>query len=277
MNVRIVLSMIVGLTMVGAAFLLAKRPENIVISAQNSPPTPIRQFIPVRDTDGNNIPDWQESFAEGTIMFSEQPQSTTTLSGQLVSSVANQLVAGGRPTNQILADLGKQLAETNLDPQYTQDDITVSGDTSVEALRNYGNRVAAIAFLEYPLPNGVPSEVDILNKAFLYNDPKYLEELDFIVTSYEDMRDAMLKTTVPATLVREHLSLINVYNALAIDIKAFRHLFEDSLTATLRFRRYPADADALYLAISNLYLKLHESGVQWEKGDTTSRFIQIEI
>ena len=91
------------------------------------------------------------------------------------------------------------------------------------------------------------------------------------------MTAAMLSTPVPSSLIREHLSLINVYQALAVDIKSFRNVLTDALPAMVRLRRYPSDAGALYTAISNLYLKLNEVGIQWSESDTASRFISIEI
>src|SRR5690606_29771417 len=106
----------------------------------------------------------------------------------------------------------------------------------------------------------------------LRNDPDVLNQLDPIITSYENMIESMLKAPVPSTLVKEHLSLINVYQALVNDIKAFQKVFEDALPTMLRFRRYQADAEALYLAISGVYTALDKHGVTWTDADVASKF-----
>lgn len=249
----------------------------VLPTSQNISTQPTRTFIPVSDKDNDGIPDWQDSLNISTI-YLNQEASTTTLTK--TASLAAELASLSLPGNDLdnksaLEDLSARLAAESVDKQYTSQDIRKSNDNSQEALRRYGNRVAEITF-EYAPPKGTENEMTILNRALSMNDTKIIEKLKPIIASYEGMVSAMLVTDVPSTLVKEHLSLINVYTAILNDLRAFENVFVDALPAMTRLRRYQADTEALYLAVSNLYLKLDKAGIKWTNTDTASRFIKIE-
>lgn len=277
-DLRIVLAFLVGGILVTGAFWL--RPElnqNLTASAVSANPDSSRNFIQVKDSDKNGIPDWQEPFAIETINLDDlDGADTTTLTGQLVSTLADYLAMGYSTAEEALSLVGSELLSQNVDIQYTEEDINVIGDNSDVALRAYGNKVAEIA-ISYPLPAGTKDEMTILKNSFIYENEEELKSLEPIANAYEGMRNDMLKINVPSSMVREHLSLVNVYSALAIDIRAFRNLHTDALATTLRYRRYPADAAALQAAISNLYLKLHENGIQWDDTDAVSSFVEVNL
>lgn len=279
-NLRTVLAFVFGGVLLTGAFLL--KPDRSITPAEgtSAEPTALRNFIPVQDSDNNGIPDWQEPFAADTINLSDLNKttgvSTTTMTGQLVSSLADYLAGGDNDPADVLSLIGSELMTSAVDTQYSDTDIHIIDDNSPAALRAYGNQVALIAN-SYPLPANTKNELVILNDSFRDNDPETLKALDPIIASYEGMRDDMLELRVPSSLKREHLSLTNVYNALLIDIRGFRYVYEDALTSTLRFRRYPADREALQAAISNLYLKLHQSGIQWSDEDPASNFVEVRL
>lgn len=276
-NLRTILALVFGAALVAGAFLL--RPEmnaGIGNSIENGSLT-VREFIPVKDSDRNGIPDWQEIFAVSTINLEDLTSTgSTTYTGHLITSLADYLSEEGSSASEALSLIGMELAAASTDTQYTNADIIVSEDNSETALRSYGNAVAAIA-LGYPLPPGTKNELAIMEEYSMNDDPEVLSGLDPIIETYSAMRNDMLELPVPSSMVREHLSLTNVYNALFVDITAFSRIEEDALPTTLRYKRYPADAAALKKAISNLYLKLHQNGIQWSDEDTASRFIEINL
>lgn len=253
------------------------KPEVKQVS-QNVSEQTTRTFIAVDDTDEDGLPDWQNTLNISTIYLDEETSATTTLTK--TASLAAELAALSLPGNNLdnnsaLEDLSARLAAEGVDKQYTRADIRISNNNDAESLRRYGNRVAAITF-EYAPPKGTENEMVILNRAMSMNDAKLIEKLKPITSSYEGMVSAMMVTEVPSTLVKEHLSLINVYTAILNDLRAFENVFVDALPAMTRLSRYQADTEALYLAISNLYLKLDKAGIKWTDADTTSRFIKIE-
>lgn len=276
-NLRTVLAFVFGAALVAGAFLLRPEMDARVGSNNEGDSLTVREFIPVKDSDRNGIPDWQEIFAVSTINLEDLTNTgSTTYTGNLITSLADYLSEEGSSASEALSLIGMELAAASTDSQYTATDIVVSQDNSESALRSYGNEVAAIA-LGYPLPPGTKNELAIMEAYSMQDDPAVLKELDPIIKVYASMRDDMLKLPVPSSMTKEHLSLINVYNALFVDITAFRRIEEDALPTTLRYKRYPADAAALKKAISNLYLKLHQNGIQWSDEDTASRFVEINL
>ncbi len=284
-NPRIVAASAIGLIMVVGAFALS---QGQALVAENQPAqlTKVRQFIAVNDSDNNRVPDWQEPFATSQVDLGDASNTAAYElegeTGKFIATLAGGFVQAKAATDQIFSPL-ELLKSTNetlraelLDLQYTEADITVTDDNSEAALRRYGNKVAEIAMQNSASPES-KDEMTILYDALKKGEDDVLVELDPTIRAYEDMTAAMLSTPVPSSLIREHLSLINVYQALAVDIKSFRNVLTDALPAMVRLRRYPSDAGALYTAISNLYLKLNEVGIQWSESDTASRFISIEI
>lgn len=276
MNWRIGLAFLLGVVLVSVAFVISRNRTEFTNSIDGQPDNlPIRSFIAVTDQDKDSIPDWQNSFDISTINLDNTATYPVTKTTSLAVDLAlRSLNSEESRSDETMAEIGINLAKSNLDKQYTKNDILVSEDNSSYALRNYGNQVANIAIKNAP-PAGTENELMVLNRAFLHDDSETLAGLDPTIVSYEKMLEEMLNTPVPSSLVREHLSLINVYQAILNNVKAFRNVFDDALPAMTRFRRYQADAEALYWAISNLYLKLHENGIQWTKADTASRFIEI--
>lgn len=269
--------------MAGSFFLSQQKNSSSNAEAQSGDfgGSGIRTFISVGDRDNNSIPDWQESFAIGQINIDDLrangPYVPETKTGQLAIELMEKLTSNnaGVSNDAILQESLTKTIDNLADIEYNQDDINIVNDNSSAALRNYGNAVATITF-DNSVKSGTAGELEILRQALNRDDEKTLSQLDEIIVSYEGMVADMLVTPVPSTMVKEHLSLINVYQALSLDIKAFRGVLTDALPAMVRLRRYPSDATALYTAISNLYLKINEAGIQWSNNDAASRFIKVE-
>lgn len=269
----------VGLALVGGAFWLAPQETKVTNAASENEASgqieaSLRTFIPVGDQDQNSVPDWQESFATADINLDEledyEPQGET---GRLATELGQSLITSlqsGAPFSMPATSL----REAMLDEQFDRTDILIASDNSQNALRAYGNRVAEIAF-NNPIPAGTENELIILRTALTASSEEALSELDPIIASYEGMLEDLLQTPVPDSLVREHLSLLNVYQALRVNLTAFRGVFDDALLSMIRFRRYPSDAEALQLALSNLYLRLNDAGIKWQDSEPAGQLIEI--
>ncbi len=274
-NPRIAVAFVVGLTMVGGSYLLSQNSEPTTINNQMliAIENPARKFIDVTDNDQDGLPDWQNSLSLNTINLNEEDEGTRT--SALAIKLATLTTASEANSDTILASVGSDLAREGLDTEFTREDITIVEDNTPDSLHSYGNKVAAIALDNAP-PAGTEDELTILNRALVRNDINVLENLSPTIVSYERMIEAMLATKVPSSMVREHLSLLNVYQAILNDIKGFQGVFTDALPAMIRFRRYQADVEALYVALNLLYLQLDDRGIEWGASDRASQFIVIE-
>lgn len=276
---RILVAFVLGLFMVAGSFWLSQQKPKDPLAANTITKTevdgePIRGYIPVADKNADGLPDWQNSFNVATVYVDEKPEETLTKTGALAVDIITRTTMGNAGVDSVLLDIGTSLTKEMLDKDYTVDDIKISEDNSLAAKKAYGNKVAQIALDNAP-PKGTEAELTVLNRALLRDDPEIIAALDPTIVAYEKMLADMLETPVPSSLVREHLSLINVYQALIKDIKAFRLIFEDALPAMARFRRYQADAEALYTAIIMLYQKLNDEGIQWNEYDAASKLIKV--
>ena len=83
-----------------------------------------------------------------------------------------------------------------------------------------------------------------------------LQELELISSVYLNTRDQVLQIPVPDILAKEHLDLINVYNALYNDITAMTKVVSDPMLTFVRMKRYQEDTNALKLALQNIYFAL---------------------
>jgi len=283
LNPKILGSSVAGISLVVLAFVFHKdNPEPSKESALHvSTERKIREFIPITDTDKNEIPDWQEKFAKEEVDLDQlnesgnsftETQTSKFMYGILESAINNpdDFTKSNLLTDAVTNDLGS----VSKDKQFTKSDINISYDNSTLALRDYGNKVAEIV-INNAVPKAINSPLDIMYRSLKSSREEDLKELDFFLNSYEGMLLEMTKESVPEILVKEHLSLINVYQAIYSDLNAFNKIFDDALLTMLRIRRYSADIEALNTAISNLYLKLHNAGIEWTDTDTAYYFIEI--
>ena len=278
-NPRIVIAFVFGLFIVAGSFWLSKEKplgnDSIVAVKAEEDNVPLRGFIPVNDQDSDGLPDWQNTFDIATVYVDEKPEEDLTRTGALAAELATRIIAGNEDPSVISSDINADIDKEFIDKDYTVADIKTIQDNSREALKAYGNEVASIAFRHAP-PRTTESELAVLNRALLRNDPEILAGLDPTITSYENMLADMLDTPVPESLTREHLALINVYQAILNDIKAFRGVFNDALPSIARFNRYTADVTALDAAIIMLYEKLYLNGILWSENDPAFQLIKIE-
>jgi hypothetical protein len=121
-------------------------------------------------------------------------------------------------------------------------------------IKNYGN-VMGGSILQN-VKGEVGNELEILTDILTNQQSNRSEELAVIAGFYKTMRDQALATPVPQKFLKEHLDLINVYEALYQDISAMQYSLSDPAIALLRVRRYQDDTLGLQLALQNMYSAL---------------------
>ncbi|MEX0918299.1 MAG: hypothetical protein WDZ93_04050 [Candidatus Paceibacterota bacterium] len=291
LNPRIVIASLAGLLLVFGAFYLSPYGQETRLPDPRvevvAGPAPEREFIDVRDENGDGVADWKETLSPKAPWLTDRQTSTSTAT--TTERTHTQTVAIDMLQRMLQSGMrgGTGDAETVLDRSndyvymlatdklYAGRDVRTSPDTGTAALRAYGNAFAEITFAN-SVQKELEDEVVILDRAVNARDPAALADLALIAESYEGMTHDLLAIPVPQTLVAEHLDLINTLNAIAIDIRGFEKVFEDPLLALARIQRYEDDALGLYQAISNLYLAIDAAGVVWTDADAAGRLIEIK-
>lgn len=289
LNQKIIGAFVVGFALVFGAYTVS----NFNVSKIDTTKEPVyglaavsapeRNYIPVTDANNNGIEDWREEFVNNTPIIIESevagpvqytpPTSITDTVG--IQLFQNFLQAKGRgnvgpTTNQVVTDTAELLRSTAVqDYIYKLNQIQVIA-SSDEAIRTYANTLGQIL-----INNNVKSEGElvIIERAMQTEDPKELDKLDPLITMYKNLRDQTLATPVPAGFEKQHLDLINVYNAVYATLDGMKLAFSDPVVALLRTQRYQDDTKGLRIALQNIYSALVPHVQLFTESDPASVFL----
>lgn len=225
---------------------------------------PMRVFIPTTDVDTDGVEDWRDQFVVAPAVAivdtkAKDYEAPKTLTGQLGVSILEDLLATkaagplAKPKEQMLTQAIERLDDVaTKDRIYDVKDITISNQAGDEDVRTYANGIADILLTK--------SDKDLENEMFLLRD--YLAEpeetrnsadLKKLATVYKNYRDGTIAIAVPNKFIKQHLDLINVYNAMYENINSMTEAFSDPMVPYIRIKRYEDDVVGLRLALSNMY------------------------
>jgi hypothetical protein len=271
-NQKILGAFVVGFALVAGAYTLSnfntprintqKEPVYGLAAAAESD----RSYIAVTDANNNGIEDWREEFVNskpliidtevvGPVQYTPPTSITDTIGIQLFQNFLQAKGRGnvGPSTDQVVTDTAELLRTTAVqDYIYKLNQIQVI-PSSNDAIRTYANTLGQIL-----INNNVQSEGElvIMQRALQTEDPKELEKLDPLIAMYKNLRDQTLLVPVPAGFEKQHLDLINVYNAVYATLDGMKLAFADPVVALLRVQRYQDDTKGLRIALQNIYSAL---------------------
>ena len=267
-NLKVLGAFAVGAILVAGSYLAANSKSttgtNSATLSVTTVESPLRAPITVRDSNNDGIEDWQEVFLSDlpTIITGSTSDYALpeTLTGSVGVSFFEQVLSTeayegiGRSKEQIIKDTVTKISTYAADKVFNISDLTLKEDTSTEAIKTYAN-----AHAEAIINSGVPglrNELEVVREILDGKTEPGLQELELISSVYLNTRDRVLLIPVPNTLAKEHLDLINVYNALYNDINAMTKVVSDPMLTFVRMKRYQEDTEALKLALQNIYLAL---------------------
>jgi hypothetical protein len=274
-------ALILGVLIVLVAFAVAKRADNGTATEGKLEIAPGRSYIETSDADGDGVPDWEEGFNDRIFAAIATPTSTATTTYTGPSTFTGKFAEAffedymqGKMNGADLTDPTKlvtgavQAVEANTKSRtYSPSEIVVTAD-SEDALRAYGNLIGEI-LITYSTPNN-ENEGIILQRALEKNDPAELAPLTPILATYTDYIRYTLAVPVPASLAKEHLTLIDAYEAIRTDIEAMQVAFTDPLYSLARVKRYQDDASGLYYALQSIAAALTDADIFYAKDEPGS-------
>lgn len=272
MNQKIIGAFVVGFALVAGAYVVSNF-NAPTINTNNEPVYGLaavtaaeRTYVPVTDTNNNDIEDWREEFVNSNplIIDSEiagpvQYTPPTSITDQIgIQMFQNFLQAKGRgnvgpSTDKVVTDTADLLRSTaSNDYIFKLNQIQVIG-SSDDAIRTYANTLGQIL-----INNNVPGdgELVIIQRALQNEDASELVKLEPLITMYKNLRDQTLATPVPTGFEKQHLDLINVYQAMYSTLDGMKLVFADPVVALLRVQRYQDDTKGLSIALQNVYSSL---------------------
>jgi hypothetical protein len=200
---------------------------------------------------------------------------TDQMSVSFMQSIISSKGSGalGRSQEEILRDTAEQVATFGADKIIDIKDVTISNDSSPESIRRYAN-AAAEAVLANNAP-GLRNELLILRDSLSGASPNGIKELETIAEVYLNTLNATKAIPVPQILLKEHLDLLNVYNALHFDISAMAKASEDPMLSFVRIKRYEDDTKGLMLALNNMYTAIEPFASVFAKDDPAILFVSF--
>ena len=248
---------------------------------------PERVLIEVADTNTDGVEDWREVFFNENKAVILQGNGTTTyevpktLTGQAGISVIQDIVrmkgmeGFGPDQEDLVAEAAAEFSEFAYDDLLDITDIKIGEDTSGEAVRAYANAAAQI-ILDYGLEKTVP-ELESLRSATFTKNEDAIKELKRVADVYKTLLDKSKDLTVPPQLIKPHLDVLNVYNALYNDIASMESSIEDPLAAFVRLKRYEDDAKGLVYSIQNIYKAIEPYAANFERNDPAIFLVTINF
>ena len=268
-NKTVVGATLIGVALVAGAYLISnhKRPViNQTANVQQAVTTP-RVSVAVTDNNNNGIEDWRDEFIDTkpiTITSSSSSASTyvppDTLTGKTGIEFMQNIVLAksygpfGSSQDKIIENTVDYLAKSTEVDLYDTPDISIMEKWDDRDIVNYANTLAAI--LKNNSKPDLDAEINILKDILDSGDDSRLGELKELAAVYKSYRVDTLKLPVPKFLAKEHLDIINTYNAIYNDITAMIKAYDDPAVTLLRLKRYQDDVDGMYYALQNMFLAL---------------------
>ena len=288
-NKKVTGAFLIGFALIAGSYVVSNFGKNAEPITANiyTATTPLapRIFIPIVDSDQNGVEDWREDFVSETPLIIDESTSTvpyempTSLTDQvgiqLFQSILEAKAMGkvGPSQTEIIQKAADQLRKTVKDVIYGPNNVTTI-PISPTAVRTYGNTMAQII-----LNNNQPdseNELTILDRAVKSEDPEELKKLNPLALMYKNLRDQSIATPVPEPFLKQHLDLINTYQALYKNLSDMQLVFSDPVVALMRVKRYQDDAIGLSLALQNIYNMVLPYASVFESNDPAVLFVVFD-
>jgi hypothetical protein len=261
-NQKVIGACVIGLALVGGAYTIAnfgKRVEQPAIAVYSKAMP--RVTVKTEDKDNNGIEDWRDVFVPNQAIVLDKsatstysvPTTTTDLLGiNLLQSLVNARAAGpfGKTKDQIVSDTANDLARLANDTLLDVKDISIIQNWNENDVKNYANTMAGVVININVKPKS--NEAEILSDIVTRGNKARMGELKEIAVGYKTLLDNSKTIPVPATFVKQHLDLLNSYNALSKDIAAMTLVDSDPALTLVRLRRYADDATGLKLSMEEM-------------------------
>lgn len=263
MNPKILGSFLIGFALVAGSYTISNfgQPTAHLPALALESKAPARVAITVTDKDDNGVEDWRDQFFTiEPITLNEANASEyttpTTLTGRLSISLLENVVrsknAGpfGRGDDVVIDETLSVYTDEARDRLYEVKDVEIIEQWDETVIKNYANTMAGIVLNVNVTPK--ENEVGIFNDIVTRGDTKRMAELIEILNGYKSILEQSATVPVPSIFVKEHLDILNTYNAIYNDILAMTKVSEDPALALIRLKRYQEDAIGLNLAMQNM-------------------------
>jgi len=284
-NPKIIGATFAGLVLVGGAYLATNFGEPSPLYQTAGDPAAIeplkRVAIEVEDRDNNGIEDWRDSFVtnepivitQTTELYKPPETFTGKASIQLLQGLLeSKIYAPISPTpERVVAETINRINDSLPVKTFTSRDIITIENFNTQDVVNYGNLVASIVY-KYDMGNQ-DNEFRMLQDILANDSSDRIPELEAIANVYKNYVEDTRAVPVPVFMAKEHLDLINSYQAVHEDIKGMTLALSDPLPSLAFLDRYPDSTEALRLSFTNIYYSLEAFSEDFGPDDPALLFV----
>lgn len=269
-NPKIVGATVIGFALVAGAYTISNfgesnfpepQPANIQASAPQQ-----REAIEVVDADQNGIEDWRDVFVDtGTFttpQTNEPYTPPTTVTGKtgitLIEGIINSKLYApfAQTKEEVVESTISSLDDVIKFESFDIAHLDVMEEWDDEDIKNYANTVAATIYRHND--NNPVDELSIVTDILRNNSGERVVEIEKKASVYKNIFEDLLKIPVPKIFTKEHLDLINAFQAVSIDVEAMTKILDDPLFSYLYMSRYSNDIEGMRLSLTNMYLALED-------------------
>lgn len=285
-NTKIIGAIIVGFALVGGAYIISTfgQPSTTAQTANVVGVTATQRApIVVSDTDNNGIEDWRDTFLTEEAIVVSKPEveytPPTTLTGQtgihLAESIVHSRTIGINSVTDedIITSTVNSLNKTAEYKLFNIEDISVIEDWDWQDVVNYANTVAAVVYRNDNPDLGY--ELDILDAVINRGQTDRISELEAKAQVYRNTLEETKLIPVPEMLAKQHIDLLNTYQAVTEDVEAMLLTQTDPIVTLLHLRRYQDSALSMYYALQNMYEALAPNADWFNMNDPALFFTQF--
>ena len=172
----------------------------------------------------------------------------------------------------VSSTISSLLAQTDLmsdkPKEYSMNDIRVSSDTSVTALKAYGNAVGSLLKANTPAKD----DATIALAGIQGKDPTYTQELGDNIVKYKVILSTLLSTPVPPSVSPYHLALVNGASYMVFISSALQSAEKDPLHALAGLKMYSTAFPLILENLVNVRLALASAGITYNASEGGSFF-----
>lgn len=231
-----------------------------------------------KDSNGNEIPDWEESLwgldphkngssnkefilakrealarenAEG-INLDAPVSENETLAREFFAIIMSLQESGNldEATMQSVSNtIGEKITATPLPDKYTKAMILTTKSNPANN-KAYGEKLATL--MDKYDQKDLGKELTFISVGLTSNDPQAFVEAESVASAYREFSKEVLKIEVPNTLSTTHLALANNYEKVAQSIEGMAQMLVDPIVGMKAIINYKKYTDALVANIDTL-------------------------
>jgi hypothetical protein len=187
--------------------------------------------------------------------------STTFLSNYLALKQTDKL---NQESAQKLIDQTIGFIEQNSNANTNNIKLNIIADNGTQTIIEYGENLGNI--LRFNKPVVVKNEIEIITKFLETRDKSKTEELNSVISVYQNLTDDLIKMRVPKTFVKAHTDLVKGSQGITLALKEIQNVFDDPVKGLAYMQLYGDSANVLSQSLRATHNFIIQNKIIYKQG-----------